>query len=228
MRMRKKKNLDTRCERCSDNLLVLRSPELNSDIACESPEYFDYTELFGNDNPVELEIGCGKGQFICELAKRNPNINYIAVERCRNVIVAAAEKAQNEGLTNIKFFSVPAEYLPRYLHPHSIGRIYLNFSCPFPKSRFKNRRLTHQRFLNKYKLLMADGAQIHQKTDNMQLFEFSIESFSNNGFALKNISLDLHNSGFEGNIVTEYENKFASKGFPIYRLEAFLPDRSDT
>lgn len=223
MRMRKKKNLDSRCADCGGYLTVLHSPELNSETACLTPEYLDIKEMFGNDNPVELEIGCGKGQFVCELAKRNPGINYIAVEVTRNVVVAAAEKARDEALANVRFLCVPAEYLPRYLRPASVSRIYLNFSCPFPKSRFKNRRLTHKRFLSKYKLLMAKGAEIHQKTDNMQLFEFSIESFSKNGFALKNISLDLHNSGFEGNIVTEYENKFASKGFPIYRLEAYIP-----
>lgn len=225
MRMRKKKNLDTRFENCGEYLMLLHSPVQNSDIACETEEYFDYRELFGNDNPVELEIGCGKGQFICELAKLHPEINYIAVEQDRNVIVMAAEKARDAQLGNVRFLCVPAEYLPRYLVPGSINMIYLNFSCPFPKSHAKNRRLTHERFLKRYKVLLSKGGEIHQKTDNMQLFEFSIESFSRSGFLVKNISLDLHNSKFaEGNIVTEYERKFASQGLPIYRLEAYIPE----
>ena len=115
-----------------------------------------------------------------------------------------------------------AEILTKYIKPGTIERLYLNFSCPFPKKAYENRRLTYITFLEIYKEILSPGAEIHQKTDNMHFFEFSIEQFTNSGYKLKNISLDLHNSNFEGNIITEYENRFSSQGFPIYRLEAYL------
>ena len=126
------------------------------------------------------------------------------------------------GVTNVKFVKCRAEYLPKYINPNSIARIYLNFSCPFPKKKYASHRLTNRRFLEIYKPLLAPGAEIHQKTDNMHFFEYSIEEFSQNGFALKNVTLDLHNSSFEGNIMTEYEKRFTDLGQPIYRLEAYL------
>jgi tRNA (guanine-N7-)-methyltransferase len=126
------------------------------------------------------------------------------------------------GLENLKFIKCSAEYLEKYIHEQSIEQIFLNFSCPFPKAKYASHRLTHKNFLEIYKKLLKAGAEIHQKTDNMHFFEFSIEHFTNSGFALKNISLDLHNSDFEGNIETEYEHRFASQGLPIYRLEAYL------
>ena len=169
-----------------------------------------------------MEIGCGKGQFIFELAQKNPDINYIAVEVNRNVICSACEKAQEAGISNVIFMHCGAEILTKYIKPNIIERIYLNFSCPFPKKAYENRRLTYYKFLEIYKELLATGAEIHQKTDNMHFFEFSIEQYTNNGYKLKNVSLDLHNSSFEGNIVTEYEYRFSSMGMPIYRLEAYL------
>ncbi len=222
MRMRRKKYLDERIENCGGWLLPFHTEGLDARAAILEPEYIDYYELFGNDNPVELEVGCGKGGFICQLAKLHPDVNYIAVEKQQNVIVSACERAKLENLTNVLFMDIGAAYLQKYLPPKSISRIYLNFSCPFPKRHFANRRLTSPHFLKVYKALLAEGAEIHQKTDNMHLFEYSIEQFSSHGFALKNVSLDLHNSGFEGNIETEYEIKFSSAGFPIYRLEAYL------
>ena len=135
---------------------------------------------------------------------------------------SSSKKAKAENLTNIKFLDCAAEYLPSYLPAHSIGLIFLNFSCPYPKKSHACHRLTADRFLGIYKELMTDDAAIFQKTDNMHFFEFSLESFSKNGFELSNISLDLHNSDFEGNIVTEYEARFSSQGFPIYRVEARL------
>ncbi len=225
MRMRRKKNLDTRLDACTDLLMPFCTIGLDSREAILQKEYINYRELFGNDNPVELEIGCGKGGFICELAAREPGKNFLAVEKTRNVICTACETAQKMGLTNVRFLNIGAEYLEKYLPDHSIGRIYLNFSCPFPKSRYARHRLTHSRFLAIYEQLLSPGAEIHQKTDNMHLFEFSIEHLATYGYAIKNVSLDLHRSGFEGNIVTEYEQRFSSMGQPIYRLEAYLPDR---
>ena len=114
----------------------------------------------------------------------------------------------------------PAEYLEKYIMPQSIARIFLNFSCPFPKAAYATHRLTHLRFLEIYKRIMKKDAEIHQKTDNMHFFEYSIEKYSELGFKMQNVSLDLHNSGFEGNIITEYEQRFLDLGQPIYRLEA--------
>lgn len=221
MRMRKKKHLEERLSKC-DNVIRLFSDDCNVLTAIEKKEYIDTKALFGNDNPVVLEIGCGKGKFACELAKREPNINVLAVEKYANVIVMASENAIRENITNLKFLHVGAEYLEKYIKPQSVERIYLNFSCPYPKNRYANHRLTNARFLKSYSVLLKEGAEIHQKTDNMHFFEYSIEQLSDYGFTLKNISLDLHNSDFEGNIETEYEHKFASIGMPIYRLEAYL------
>ena len=131
--------------------------------------------------------------------------------------MAAAEHAAKEEIPNLRFMKCAAEYLPRFIPAGSAAEIYLNFSCPFPKAKYAKHRLTHPRFLEIYKKLMAPGAVICQKTDNPRFFEFSIENFSAAGFVLSNVSLDLHNSTFEGNIVTEYENRFASQGLPIYR-----------
>lgn len=122
----------------------------------------------------------------------------------------------------MRFLHVGAEVLQKYIRPGTIGRIYLNFSCPFPKKAYENKRLTNVRFLTIYKDLLAPGAEIHQKTDNMHFFEFSLEQYSLAGYKLKNVSLDLHASGFEENIITEYEQRFLSQGLPIYRLEAYL------
>lgn len=219
MRMRRKKNLDSKLL-ALDNLLVKYCEERDYRKAAENPEYMDFYEIFKNDNPVHLEIGCGKGQFVFEIAKRNPDINYLAVEKNDNVIYAACKKCEN--LKNVYFLNSGAEYLPKYIKPESIGRIYLNFSCPFPKKRYASHRLTATHFLKIYEGLMKNDAEIHQKTDNRQFFEFSIEKLSDYGFTLKNLSLDLHKSDFEGNIVTEYEERFSSLGFPIYRLEAYL------
>lgn len=219
MRMRKKKNLENKLLACS-NLLIKICDDRDYRHATDNPEYINLKELFGNDNPVHLEIGCGKGQFIYEIANRNPNINYLAVEKSSNVIVTACQKCTQ--LTNVKFLKIGAEYLPKYIEPHSIERIYLNFSCPFPKKAYISHRLTASNFLSVYERIMSNNAEIHQKTDNKGFFEFSIESLSDYGFTIKNVSLDLHNSDFEGNIITEYEARFSSLGFPIYRLEAYL------
>ncbi len=222
MRMRKKKYLEERLNAVSDILFISDLEDRNFSTAAEKKEYIDFSDWFNNSNPYMLEIGCGKGGFAVEFAKRNPDINLIAVEKDSNVIVSACEKAKNEGISNLRFIKCSAEYLPKYIEPNLIDRIFLNFSCPFPKTKYAAHRLTHPRFLEIYKPLLKSKAEIHQKTDNMKLFEFSIEALSASGFTLKNISLDLHNSDFEGNIVTEYEQKFVDLGCPIYRLEAYL------
>ncbi len=221
MRMRKKKHLEERLANCN-NVITLRSDDCNFQTAIEKKEYLDTQALFGNSNPVVLEVGCGKGGFACELARREPDINVLALEKCANVVVIAAENAQKNNINNLKFLHVGAEYLEKYLKPDSIERIYLNFSCPYPKRAYENHRLTNPRFLKSYEVILKKGAEIHQKTDNMHFFEYSIEQLTGYGFSLKNISLDLHKSDFEGNIETEYEHRFSSMGMPIYRLEAYI------
>ena len=220
MRMRKKKHAVERLEACSELILPLSEHEADYRKAEDNPTYYDMNEIFGNDNPLHLEIGCGKGQFVCELAKRNPDINYIAIEVCDDVAVIACERVKEAGLKNVRFMVAGAEYLLKYFPKNSIGRIYLNFSCPFPKARYAKHRLTSPIFLPMYKKILSNGAEIHQKTDNMHFFEYSIERYSELGFTMKNLSLDLHNSGFEGNIITEYEKRFTDLGQPIYRVEA--------
>lgn len=220
MRMRHKKNLTTRLDKASDYLIILRNDSLNFNDVDKEINYIDLKELFGNDNPVYLEVGCGKGQFGCTFAEQNPNANVICVEKVKNVIVLACEEAQRRGLNNIKFINCGAEYLTSYFKDDSFEALFLNFSCPYPKNKHESHRLTYSRFLNIYKKLLKDNAPIYQKTDNMHFFEYSLESYSKNGFEISNISLDLHNSNFEGNIVTEYEERFSSQGLPIYRVEA--------
>ncbi len=222
MRVRRKTNLDGRIESCSDYLIDVRFGPLNFKEETGDTLLLDYEEIFGNLNPVVLEIGCGKGGFVCEAAKRDSSVNFIAVEKESNIIVDACDAAREAGLANVRFLKLSAEYLARYLPAHSVKRIYLNFSCPFPKYAHRSHRLTNPDFLAIYKKLLAPGAEIHQKTDNMHFFEYSLESFSSCGFAMKNISLDLHSSNFEGNIMTEYESKFVSMNKPIYRLEAYI------
>ena len=219
--MRRKNNLEQRLEACGDRIIYMDRDVLDFSVK-DDKDIIDIAGIFGNDRPVELEIGCGKGQFIKELAKREPEKNFLAVELSSNVIVDAAESIISEGIENVRFMRGNARYLDCFLPEDSIGRIYLNFSCPYPKNTYANHRLTHADFLEIYKRLMKKGGEIHQKTDNMHFFEFSLEQFSQNGFGLKNVSLDLHKSDFEGNIVTEYEKRFSDQGFPIYRLEAYI------
>ena len=176
---------------------------------------------------MELEIGCGKGLFITELAKRNPNVNYIAIEMLSNVIVEACEKAQKANLSNVRFMIIRAECLQSYIPEHTVSRIYLNFSTPLPQKGYEKQRLTHRKFLEIYSKLLVDGGEINQKTDSKSLFEFSIAEYSQSGFLLKDISLDLLNSDCKNNIMTEHEHKFVQMDMPIYRIVAYLPDKRE-
>lgn len=227
MRMRKKKNLEERLKSVSDILFTSDIEDRNFNTAIKTKEFLDLDNWFEKKQPLYLEIGCGKGKFACEFAKQNPNINLLAVEKNGNVLVEACERAKKENISNLRFIKGGAEYLEKYLKAGSVERIFLNFSCPFPKKAYASHRLTHNKFLKIYKNILAPNAQIHQKTDNMHFFEFSIEQFSTSGFALKNVSLDLHNSDIEDNIETEYEHRFASLGQPIYRLEAYIRGEND-
>lgn len=223
MRGRRKKHLNERLAAVEDILYVADSDDRDFRNNDRNREIIDIDRWFGKKQPLFLEIGCGKGGFAVEFARRNPGINLLAVEKSANVLVSACEAAFRAEVPNLRFLKCGAEYLERYIPAGAAERIFLNFSCPFPKKSYAAHRLTHANFLEIYKRLMAPGAEIHQKTDNMGFFEFSIEQLSGNGFALKNVSLDLHNSQTEAareNIVTEYERRFSSLGQPIYRLEA--------
>ena len=182
-----------------------------------------WKEIFGNDNPIHIEIGTGKGQFLTTMSLLNPNINYIAIERQTNVIVSALKKGREKGVgENIVFFVADVKELLNYFEPEEIDRIYINFCDPWPnKKKWAKRRLTHKNFLNLYEALFTNGGEVFFKTDHRLLFEFSLNEFADKGWRLHNISLDLHNSDFEGNVKTEYEEKFSGIGMPIYRLEGY-------
>lgn len=209
MRMRKKKNGAVRLHNCGD--LWVQNPQ---DIKGR------WKGVFENDNPIHVEIGCGKGGFITQLAKCNPDVNYIAIEKLIDVLVLAAEKARTFGVTNVRFILGDAALMEEMLENGEIDGLYINFCDPWRKNRHQKRRLTHGVFLDIYKRVLSINASIYFKTDNKNLFEFSLNSFCENGYSLKNITLDLHNSSFEGNIMTEYEKLFSDLGNPIYRLEA--------
>ena len=208
MRMRRKKHREERMENCSE-LMIADILKYKNNIR----------GVFNDDKPLYIEIGCGKGKFILENATLNPDINYIAVEKNFDVLVLAMEKVQAAGLTNVKFLAGDANVFAEFDTETRCDRIFINFCDPWKKSGQKKRRLTHERFLDIYKNLLNPGGEVHFKTDNMKLFEFSLNSFADYGLRMKNITLDLHNSDFEGNIMTEYETLFAEQGMPIYRCE---------
>jgi tRNA (guanine-N7-)-methyltransferase len=182
-----------------------------------------WREVFGNDKPIHLEIGTGKGQFIVGIAQLHPDINFIGIELQESVIVSALDKVIEADLPNVKLLNVNANRLTDYFADGEIERIYLNFSDPWPKNRHEKRRLTYKTFLKAYEQILAEGGEIHMKTDNQGLFEYSLVSFSQYGLILKNVNLDLHNSDFQENVMTEYEEKFSKKGNRIYRCEVQFP-----
>ena len=179
----------------------------------------NWKEVFGNDNPLHIEVGTGKGQFVTEMAKANPDVNYIGIELYESIIVSALDIIIEADIPNVKLMNVDARNLKEYFAKNDVDRVYLNFSDPWPKTRHEKRRLTFKNFLKLYEDILVDEGEIHFKTDNQGLFEYSLMSFSHYGLLLNYLSLDLHNSDFEGNIMTEYEEKFSSRGQRIYRCE---------
>ena len=210
MRMRRKKHREERYENCID--LAVKSFD----------EIENLKEIFGNDNPVHIEIGCGKGRFMLNLAERNPDINYIAIEKCTDVIIMAMEKIKESGLANVRFYAGDVDILKEKNFDGQAERIYVNFCDPWKKSGQAKRRLTHGNYLALYEKLLKKNGELFFKTDNRKLFEFSLNSFAAFPLKMQNITLDLHNSGYEGNIMTEYEENFSSQGFPIYRCECIF------
>ena len=181
-----------------------------------------WAEVFGNDHPIHIEVGMGKGQFIIEMAKRNPEINYIGIEKYSSVLVRAVEKLEDFEQNNLRLIRMDAENIEEVFDKDEVDRIYLNFSDPWPKDRHAKRRLTSTRFLERYNNILTPEGRVMFKTDNKDLFDFSLEQVEEAGCILENHTYDLHHSEYnEGNVMTEYEEKFSAKGNPICRLVAY-------
>ncbi|UJW58682.1 tRNA (guanosine(46)-N7)-methyltransferase TrmB [Bacillus sp. A116_S68] len=196
--------------------------ESHPEIVEQDPEKWKgrWYDRFGNEAPLHIEVGTGKGRFLTEMAKMYPHINYIGVEKYESVLITAVQRAVEENIPNVVFLQKDVSDLTDYFSPKELDRVYINFTDPWPKKKHAKRRLTHEYFLTKYRALLNDRGAIHFKTDNQGLFEYSIESMSKYGMAIENVSLDLHNSDIVGNVMTEYEEKFSNKGMRIFRLEA--------
>lgn len=204
-----------------------------SDLLANHPQYVisnpeeckgRWSEIFGNDNPIHIEVGSGKGRFVTGMAALHPDINYIGIDIQMTVLSYALDRVVEAGLPNIKLLQVDGSSLTNYFSDAEINRLYLNFSDPWPKKRHEKRRLTYRTFLDTYKAILPAQGEIHFKTDNRGLFEYSLASFSQYGMVLKQVWLDLHASDMEGNVQTEYEEKFSRKGQVIYRVEVQFQD----
>ncbi len=221
MRMRLKKNLPQRINDCKEVLLIQEEYEFYKLTEQErNAMRLNLEEAFSNDNPLSLELGCGKGSFALQWAKKNPNKNLLALEKLSNVIVVACEDALTQNLPNLRFMNCRAENLRYYLPDHCAEQILLNFSCPFPKKTYANRRLTSKNYLQLYKHILTENGIIKQKTDDLDFFEFSLQSYADNGYEVFDVTYDLPND--EENIPTEYEQKFRALGKKIYACKARL------
>lgn len=178
----------------------------------------DYQKIFENNNPIHVEIGMGKGDFIIENAKKYPNINFIGIEKFDSVIVRAVQKLENEEIPNLKLIKIDANEIDD-IFDKEISVIYLNFSDPWPKARHAKRRLSSEIFLNKYDSVFIDKKRIIMKTDNRKLFEYSIKSFTDYGYKIEDISLNLYEDDIKNNIPTEYETRFHNRGCLIYKVD---------
>ena len=208
MRMRKKKNLQPRMEVCSD--YWIRDPFSMRG---------KWRQLMPDAKELHLELGCGKGRFTAETAKSDPSLLYIAVEKVPDAMVVAMERCREMGLHNVWFIDGDAALLPDMFAPEEVDRIYINFCDPWPKSNQKKRRLTHGNFLKQYRKVLKAGGQIHFKTDNDKLYEWSLEEIPQFGFELSEVTRDLHANGVVG-IMTDYETKFHELGKNINRCVA--------
>lgn len=205
--------------------------EAQPELVVLNPEPYKgkWAEVFGNDRPIHVELGMGKGRFISQLSALNPQINYIGVDMYDELIRRGSEKAQESreehggDLSNLRLVRFNIEHIENMFDTGEIERIYLNFSDPWPKKKHARRRLTHANFVNKYRSVLNERGEIHFKTDSRSLFEFSLNSFADLGLRMRNISLDLHADGMRTDLVmTEYETKFYEKGMPIHRLEVVI------
>lgn len=207
----------------------IRNRKGAADYLAENPQYVilnpedskgKWCQVFGNNNPIHIEVGSGKGRFVTGMAAQSPDINYVGIDIQLSVLAYALDKVLDSGLPNIKLLRVDGSSLTNYFEKGEVDLMYLNFSDPWPKTRHEKRRLTYKTFLETYQQILPAGGEIHFKTDNRGLFEYSLASLSQYGMTLQQVWLDLHASDYEGNVMTEYEEKFSKKGQPIYRLEA--------
>lgn len=198
-----------------------------SEYCIHDPERYKghWAEVFGNDHPIYIEIGMGKGRFLMDNARLNPDINYIGIEMYSSVLIRAIEKAKEQELTeavnrNFVFIRMDAAYIEEVFAKGEIDRIYLNFSDPWPKERHAKRRLTSTLFLKRYENILTEDAHVEFKTDNESLFDFSLEQAEEAGWELLNVTRDLHHDPAmnQGNIMTEYEEKFSRAGNPIFKM----------
>lgn len=207
------------------NVKGSRSIIETSEFIVNKPEEYKgrWKEVFLNDNPIQIEIGMGKGQFITSLALKNSNINYIGIEKYSSVLVRAIEKQQELELDNLCFIRMDAEAIINVFAKNEIDKIYLNFSDPWPKDRHAKRRLTARQFLERYDQILKPEGRIEFKTDNRALFDFSLEEVNDTEWILEACTFDLHHEDKmkEGNIMTEYEEKFSAIGNPIHKLITF-------
>ena len=177
----------------------------------------NWRQVFGNNHPIHIEIGMGKGRFLMALAKENPLINYIGIEKYSSVLLRALQKMEEEPLENIRFIRMDAESITNIFQEGEVGKIYLNFSDPWPKDRHAKRRLPSREFLNRYRIILSEEGNLEFKTDNQELFAFALEELEPAGWHPDQVTYDLHHDAemMEGNIMTEYEERFSSLGNPI-------------
>lgn len=206
------------------NVKGARENIASSQFVIHKPEEYKgkWRELFQNNNPIHIEIGMGKGKFIQTLASNNPNINYIGIEKYSSVLIRAIEKRNELDIENLYFIRMDAEEIVNIFEEGEVSQIYLNFSDPWPKERHAKRRLTSKEFFGRYNTILKKDGVVIFKTDNRELFDFSVEEIPQANWKLKEVTYDLHNSEFvEGNVMTEYEEKFVTEGKPINRLVAY-------
>lgn len=202
--------------------------EHNDIVDLEAVHAHQVSEWFERQQPIHIEVGSGMGKFITTLAQQNPHINYVAIERDKNVMIRVLDKVREHNLTNIKLLCNDAVILTDYFRQGEVDRIYLNFSDPWPKKRHAKRRLTYRSFLALYQQILREDGELHFKTDNRGLFAYSLESMSQFGMYFTKINLNLHQEDEGDNIPTEYEHKFAEKGSRIYRMEAKFYSKQTT
>ena len=204
------KNVPGSREAIADSAFVIHEPENAKGT---------FKEIFGNNYPIHIEVGMGKGKFIYEMARIHPDINYIGIEKYSSVLLRAIQKMEQEPLDNLKFIRMDAESIAEVFGEGEVDRIYLNFSDPWPKDRHAKRRLPSKEFLKRYDQFLKKDGVIEFKTDNRGLFDFALEELPQAGWKVEKVSYDLHHDEemMEGNVMTEYEEKFSSMGNPIYK-----------
>ncbi len=212
------------------NLMRLRKkwwarPELEkSPLVIIEPRDFKgkWSEVFGNNNEIYLELGCGRGEFTAKNAIQNPDKNYIAIDLKDEVLVCTLRNVLKMEISNVRIIPLQIAFIEEIFSENEISRIYINFCNPWPKDRHNKRRLTHTKFLEKYKQFIRENTEIWFKTDNIDLFDDSMEYLQSSNFEINYYTYDLHNSSFKENVTTEYENKFAKLGMKIMFVKATL------